>query len=110
MKLIQEDTTFQGLVYFLVLPFVASDTFKNTATPNVFGRAVFKASGSVVTITNFLNGSDGQTIRIIGDGTTTIQNNTNIITNPAGTDIVLNSNVVYRFTYLKSTETWYGDD
>ncbi len=108
MKIEQDDITFQSLVTFLNLPRVPTDIFKAVATPNVFGRGVWRSSGSVVTITNFFGGTDGQGISIIGDGTTTIENNSNITTN-TGADILLDNELVYRFTYLDSTNHWYMD-
>src|SRR4051812_44349928 len=109
MKVINEDTTFVGLITFLNIPRINTDTLKNVATPLVSGRLVFKASGAVISITNFLDGVDGQSITIIGDGTTTIVNNANIITN-TGANRLLTANHVYRLTYLKSTQKWYMDD
>ena len=64
-----------------------------TATPDLGGNAgleyavLYKfANGGATTVTNFVNGATGQFIVIIGDSTTSIQNNANIVTR-SGADI-----------------------
>lgn len=108
MKVINEDISYQGKVFFLNLPSISTDVLLNSTTPSVLNRNVLRGSGSVVTVTNFLNGTDGQSISIVGDGTTTVKNNTNIVTN-TGADILLTANLVYRFTYLIATDKWHMD-
>lgn len=108
MKIEQDDITFQGIVTFLVSPKKIVQALKNEATPSIPNREVLESSGSVVTITNFIGGQDGQTIRILGDGTTTIKNNTNIVTN-TGADKLLTLNKFYRFTYINSKAKWIED-
>lgn len=55
-----------------------SDT---NATPNVYGAAFMRISnGSATTITNFLNGVEGQTLLLVfGNSNTTIQRSANIL-------------------------------
>lgn len=108
MKIIQEDITYQGLVTFLVLPRESVDTFKVTATPSVKSLKRFISCGSVITITNFVGGADGQEIKILGDGNTTIANNANISTN-TGANKLLALNKVYTFTYFQSKNIWAED-
>lgn len=50
------------------------------------------------TISNFIGGTDGQNLRILGDGATTVLFSANIKTN-TGADKLLASNMIYRFTY-----------
>ncbi len=57
-----------------------------------------------VTITNFLDGQDGQDLVLLGDGFTTIENNTFIKTN-TGADKLLNDGYIYRLTRFDSI--WY---
>lgn len=109
MKFERDDVTFSGRVSFSVLPVEFTDTFKDLVTPSVSNVNVFKCSGSVTTITNFLSGSDGQTIKILGDGNTTVSNNSNISTN-TGANKLLAVNKIYRFTYLQETAHWYEDE
>lgn len=108
MKFERDDITFFGRLFFRILPIKFVDTFKDTATPDVSNVERFIASGVVVTITNFLGGSDGQAISILGDGTTTVQNNTNIKTKN-GFDSLLGLDIIYRFTYFESRKRWYQD-
>lgn len=82
--------------------FVASDT-----EPSVLNVNVWKCNNTgAVTVTNFTNGQEGQTIRIYGDGFTTVQNGTNIFTN-IGADKLLATNAIYTFTNINSI--WYED-
>lgn len=108
MKREASDTTFLGRITFVNLPTVNRDTLVNSATPSVANRTVMIGSGHVVTVTNFLNGTDGQPLTIIGDGTTTVSNNANISTS-TGANKLLAANKAYRFTYLVSTAHWYED-
>lgn len=85
-------------------------TLRNTATPNVENLEVLRGSGAVVTITNFLKGQNGQTIRILGDGTTTVDHNATIkrVSGAAG---LLAADRMYTFTYLENLASpggvWY---
>lgn len=105
----QEDRImiFRNRVDFLITPtqfdlkIMASDT-----KPKVQGIAILLPSGSVVTITDFQGGNKNQTIKILGDGTTTIANNASIKTN-TGANKLLAANKVYRFTFINSI--WYED-
>lgn len=108
MRIERNDINFLGIIRFANLPAIQVDEFKNTATPNVANLQVIEGNGSAVTITNFIGGSNGQPISIVGDGTTTISNNANITTN-TGANKLLSVGKVYRFTYLLSTKHWYED-
>lgn len=68
--------------------------------PNVSNRKLFEASNpSATTVTDFLRGAPGQRIHILGDDNTTIEHGTFIFTN-TGANKLLQSNVVYKFTYF----------
>lgn len=109
-RILQEDIIYQGLVTFLVLPRENVDTFKKTqTTPSVRNVRVFiTINTAATTITNFIGGADGQEIKILGDGFTTIANNANINTN-TGANKLLVANKVYRFTYFQSKNLWAED-
>ena len=57
-----------------------------------------------VTLTDFTNGQEGQTIFVLGDGQTTVTHGTKIKTNTAANKL-LASNAVYIFTRVSSV--WY---
>jgi hypothetical protein len=107
MKQILEDTIFLGSVVFSRLSNQPASKIVNT-TPDVSNLVAIEGSGVVITVTNFLGGIDTQTIRIRGDGTTTIKNNTTIVTN-TGVDKLLTLNRIYRFTYFASSSIWIED-
>lgn len=105
MKVEREEVRFEAPARFLVLPHEPLDTL-STTTPSVENVKVWKGSGSVVTITNFLRGAENQSISVLGDGTTTISHNANIKTNTAANKL-LAANKVYRFTFIEGV--WYED-
>lgn len=105
MKNELDDMQFLGRVIFGVLPDSPTSQFKNTATPEVTNGTVFKCSGSVVTVTNFIGGQDGQRLYLKGDGTTIISNNTTIKTN-TGANKLLGANRMYVFVYFDSDKLW----
>lgn len=76
------------------------------ATPSVENMDVLQCGGATVTVTNFDRGQDGQVIRLLGDGFTTIQHGTKIKTNTAA-DKLLAANKVYVFTRINTV--WYED-
>lgn len=74
-------------------------------TPSVLNVTLFRANNSApLTITNFDDGQEGQTIKILGDGQTTIQHGTRIFTKTVA-DELLATNLVYHFT--KFGANWY---
>ena len=107
MKLERDIVRFTNLVYFTILPAKVLDTLKAEVTPSVKDCEFYTASGSVVTVTNFIGGAAGQRLHIRGDGTTTISHNTNIKTNTGANKLLL-ANKVYRFTYFEPT--WIEDE
>lgn len=85
-----------------VSPFLPGD-----ATPDVLEMERFKCSDAVVTITNFLHGAEGQSIKILGHSNTTVANNANIQTN-TGANKVLVTGLVYTFTLFDAR--WREDE
>lgn len=106
MKIIDEEYVFNTPPRFNVLPQEGDDELANSTTPSVENLKVWKGSGNVVTVTDFLNGADNQTISVLGDGTTTISHNANIKTN-TGANKLLAADKVYRFTFID--DVWYED-
>ncbi len=76
------------------------------ATPSVKNQTRFKTSGAVVTVTNFLDGAQGQRIHILGDGTTTVAHNSTI-KRTGGANAVIAADKVYNFMYVDGV--WYED-
>jgi hypothetical protein len=69
-------------------------------TPSVLNRKVFELDNtSPVTITDFLRGSPGQRLYILGDGNTTIEDGVFIFTN-TGSNKLLVPDTVYKFTFF----------
>ena len=105
MKTINDPVVFNASVLFNILPtegigtFIASDT-----TPSVQNVRVWKAQGTVVTVTDFDNGAEGQVLFILGDGDTTISHNANIKTN-TGANKLLAADRLYIFVHIDGI--WY---
>jgi hypothetical protein len=74
-------------------------------TPSVLNNEYFSCSGSVITITNFTKGQDGQKLHIFGDGKTSIANNEFIHTSSGSTELLAN-NVFYVF--VQHNDKWYS--
>lgn len=108
MKEFNEPVMFRGVTTFVTLPVVNGDSIVPLiTTPSVANRTVFECiNTSPTTITNFLNGSKFQPLKILGDGFTTIANNATIKTN-TGANKLLAANKVYNFTLFGST--WIED-
>lgn len=78
---------------------------KGTATPSVKNVERWICQNSApITVTNFLDGQEGQEIVLLGDGQTTVANNANIVTTTGG-NLLLSANVVYEF--IKMNGVWY---
>ena len=108
MKVIREETIFDAKVHFNVITqrefvnFITNDT-----TPNVLNQEYWRAVNTgAVTVTNFANGSEGQELRILGDGFTTVANGTSIKTN-TGANKLLATNRMYRF--IMFNRVWYEE-
>lgn len=62
---------------------------------------------AAASISNFINGVNGQEIKILGDGFTTVSNNSSIKTN-TGANKLLAANKVYTFTLF--SDVWYESE
>lgn len=77
------------------------------ATPIVANLTNILSHDTAETVTEFKQGQPGQTLVILGNGNTTIQQNATIKTN-TGADKLLLADIVYRFTYFSGI--WYEDE
>lgn len=103
MKINDEELIFTQTIEFQVLPKIYVDTLIGV-TPNVQNVTIFKSHGSPVIVTNFTGGKEGQVINILGNGNTTITNNTNIKTS-TGANKVLAADKYYSFMMIDNV--WY---
>lgn len=100
-----EDIVFEGEVRFNRDAVRFIDVLVGT-TPTIKYTVYYKSHASAVTVTNFLGGSEGKEVVILGNGNTTITHGTNIFTS-TGANKVLLANKIYRFTYIEGK--WYED-
>lgn len=76
---------------------------KGSATPSILNCVRWKAMNTApVNIVDFKNGQPGQEIKVLGDGFTTVNNNTKIKNN-TGANKLLAVNKVYTWTKF---DTW----
>lgn len=103
-----DDVTFHGPVCHQGgIRYISDNLEPTSTTPSVERRTRFTCVNTgAVTVTDFLNGSDGQEIVLLGDGFTTVQHGTNIFTSTAANKL-LAANKVYRFTRFNNK--WYED-
>jgi len=96
---IVDEVLFQGPVTFAELPYQGFSILPlSNTTPSALNITRFKAANFAATsITNFLFGQDGQEIKILGDGSTTITHGTFIKTNTAANKLLV-VDKVYTFT------------
>lgn len=96
---IADEVLFKGPVQFSELPQqpISSLVLAST-TPSVLNNTRLKAINSgAISITNFLDGQEGQEIKILGDGNTTVVHGSFIKTNTA-VNKLLAANKVYTFS------------
>ena len=98
-KIVDDPMIFTGPVEFQKLPKIYVDKFGLGATTvSVVNLTALTAANTVAThVTDFINGINGQTIRILGDGFTTVVNSAKLKTN-TGANKLLAANKVYTFT------------
>ena len=106
---IDEFHIFKAGVQFNTVPvelpqkFIATDT-----TPSVKNHRKWIANNAgATTVTQFDDGQNGQEIKILGDGFTTVANNANIKTNTAANKL-LAANKVY--TFVKFGTLWVEEE
>jgi hypothetical protein len=103
---IAREVVFQLGVSFEQLPEKPVQSYTPAVTtPSVLNVERMKlANTGSITITDFLYGQNGQEITLLGDGYTTIANNTKIKTS-IGSSKLLATNLVYRF--IRFDGVWY---
>lgn len=88
--------------YVLEKKMVANVT-KSETTPSVKNVEYWRARNTgAVTVTNFIDGQEGQHLYLVGDGQTTLQHGSDIETQ-SGSNLLLALNKAYHFIYLKDT-------
>lgn len=98
--LIQNPVEFEGPVKFLELVETPLEAVDSSTAPSVLNNTkIVLSASSPITITNFRDGQEGQTIFVVGDGNSTVQHGTNIFTN-SGANKLLVSGSVYIFTLV----------
>jgi hypothetical protein len=104
-----EDVEFLSQVRFNVHPIVQVDTFfTGDTTPDVSNRVVFRSPGGATTVTNFRLGTQGQTIKILGNGNLTISNVDGFIKHSTGGPTkILGADAIYTFTLVDGV--WYEE-
>ena len=97
---VADPVRFEAQVEFAEIPeHPISEMGLSDTTPSVLNLLRIKFNNSVaITVTDFLDGQDGQQITILGDGITTLQHNTRINTITAN-NYLLAANTTYLFTY-----------
>lgn len=91
-----------------VVPPTSFISKEQSTTPRVDGISIYDPVNiNPITITNFLKGQEGQYLRILGDGNTTIADNAFIRTN-TGANKLLAADIVYRFSLIEGI--WYEDE
>ena len=100
MKYEQDDMMFNGSCTFS-RPLIQYNGFivGTTANFNSASIVIICKNTSAQTLTSIIGCADNTTYRILGDGFTTIPNNTLIKTN-TGSSKLLATNKVYRFTQI----------
>lgn len=103
---VEAETVFEAPITHLVLPkqFVGK-VKKTVTTPSVKNVERFITENSApVTITDFLDGQDGQRLWILGDGQTTLDHGTKMFM-AGGADLLLAADKVYNF--IRMNGKWY---
>lgn len=104
MKTHNEEQIFNSPTTFRVLPREFVSRLDSSTTPSVLNVRRFTTSDTVVTVTNFDEGAEGQTIMIVGDGKLTVANGATIKTTTAANKL-LAVNRIYTFTLINNV--WY---
>ena len=102
----RDPVVFDGGATFPIIPAYTPATANPAATtPTVLNSTTLKlTSTSAVSVSNFLYGTNRQSLVVLGDGNSTITNGTNIFTN-TGADKLMASNRTYIFHLFDNK--WY---
>lgn len=103
-RVVEEPTIFAGPVEFQQHPKTYVDSVSGTTFDVENLVALIASNTGATNVTDFTKGADGQTIRILGDGQSTVVNGTLVKTN-TGANKLLASNKVYTFTRFNNV--WY---
>lgn len=100
----RDDIQYLGRSSFTVLPDTNISGSMGESTPRVANIEFLVLSNtSPQDITNFIGGGDGQSLTILGDGQSTLKNNSTIVTR-SGADTLLGVHI-YRLVYYNGV--WY---
>lgn len=96
---IVDEVTFYSPVTFSELPTQPPSTIPVTETiPSALNRTrLISVNSAAISVTNFTHGQEGQEIKVLGDGQTTLVHGTYIKTN-TGANKLLGVNKVYTLT------------
>jgi len=99
----------KDLQAFQLLPIeYVSDIIPGDTTPTVLNCKLFTLSNTApLSITYFDDGADGQTIKLLGDGFTTLVNGTTLKTNTGANKLLL-ANIIYTLTLISGV--WYENE
>ena len=94
---------------FQVLPIeYVSDITIGDTTPTVLNCKLFTLVNiAPLSITYFNDGAEGQTIRLLGDGVTTVVHGASLKTNTGANKLLL-ANIIYTFTLINGV--WYENE
>ena len=94
---------------FQVLPIeYVSDIIAGDTTPTVLNCKLFTLQNAApLSVTYFDDGAEGQTIKLLGDGFTTIVNGAALKVN-IGANKLLLANIIYTFTLINGV--WYENE
>ena len=104
---VQSPVEFHSTVEFKELPLIYVQQSRNSSLVSVLNVTRLRFLNTTpITVTNLTNPQDGQEVKILGDGYTTLDNNSFIHTF-TGSPKLLAANTVYTFVYF--FPVWYED-
>lgn len=106
---INDELQVMGPVSFAELPSIdVSSLPELDTTPSVLNLPVVTLQNTgALNITNFDDGQPGQTIKVLGDGFSTVVDGAFIKTNTGANKLLL-ADIIYTFTYINTI--WYEDE
>lgn len=75
-----------------------------TTTPDILNREYWLSHATATTVTNFVNGQDGQHLYILGNGNTTLTHGTNIFLSGGVTRLLVANKICHLVCY---DNIWY---
>jgi len=103
IQIITNPVEFQEQVNFLQLPETPLGVVQpSSTTPTALNQTKLRFTNTApVTVTNLREGQEGQTVFLVGDGFTTLANNSNILTS-TGAAKLLADGLIYCFTLVEN--------